>query len=349
MNIDSLENALENIDLSNWDMYMSDIGAPSPTDFAQTLISGKTDITGIFDIAQNLLYESAGEHVPVFVTLLSVSALCAFTKAVKSTNLAGASKAAQLSFLLIAALPVCSLAKEQLFVISDALGRACSLCISLLPTLGAIFTAMGANVSSGVSSPLVLLCTQAAGYFSVNILPALVSVMCAMAIVSSMSYDKRADGLFMFINSFAVFFLTGTLSLFSASACVAIGGASSADSVSMRAAKYAVDNYVPIVGGLFADSFEILRACLGGLKNTIGITASFYIALICLPSLLSCALSSLTLKAVSALSSLMGSDVIGKLCERMSKAFTLLLAGQLTCLLALLVCVCALLSVGAGI
>ena len=48
--------------------------------------------------------------------------------------------------------------------------------------------------------------------------------------------------------------------------------ASAADGVSIRAAKYAVDNFVPVVGGMFADTMDTLVGCSLLIKNAVGVT-----------------------------------------------------------------------------
>ena len=48
--------------------------------------------------------------------------------------------------------------------------------------------------------------------------------------------------------------------------------ASAADGISIRAAKYAVDNFVPVVGGMFADTMDTLVGCSLLIKNAVGVT-----------------------------------------------------------------------------
>jgi len=45
-----------------------------------------------------------------------------------------------------------------------------------------------------------------------------------------------------------------------------------ADGISIRAAKYAVDNFVPVVGGMFADTMDTLVGCSLLIKNAVGVT-----------------------------------------------------------------------------
>ncbi len=47
----------------------------------------------------------------------------------------------------------------------------------------------------------------------------------------------------------------------------------SIDGVAIRAAKYAVDNFVPVVGGMFSDTMDTLVGCTLIVKNALGVAA----------------------------------------------------------------------------
>jgi stage III sporulation protein AE len=49
-------------------------------------------------------------------------------------------------------------------------------------------------------------------------------------------------------------------------------GAAAADGVSIRTAKYAVDHFVPVVGGMFADTMDTLVGASLLIKNALGLT-----------------------------------------------------------------------------
>lgn len=49
-------------------------------------------------------------------------------------------------------------------------------------------------------------------------------------------------------------------------------GAAAADGVSLRTAKYMVDNFVPVVGGMFADTMDTLVGASLLIKNALGVT-----------------------------------------------------------------------------
>ena len=59
-------------------------------------------------------------------------------------------------------------------------------------------------------------------------------------------------------------------------------GTAAVDGVSIRTAKYAIDNFVPIVGGMFADTVDTLVGCSLLIKNALGTTGLLILVSICL-------------------------------------------------------------------
>jgi stage III sporulation protein AE len=59
-------------------------------------------------------------------------------------------------------------------------------------------------------------------------------------------------------------------------------GTAAVDGVSIRTAKYAIDNFVPIVGGMFADTVDTLVGCSLLIKNALGTTGLMVLVGICI-------------------------------------------------------------------
>jgi len=50
------------------------------------------------------------------------------------------------------------------------------------------------------------------------------------------------------------------------------------DGISIRTAKFAIDNFVPFVGGMFADTVDTLVGCSLLIKNALGVTGLILLA-----------------------------------------------------------------------
>jgi len=75
----------------------------------------------------------------------------------------------------------------------------------------------------------------------------------------------------------------------------------SIDGVAIRAAKYAVDNFVPIIGGMFSDTMDTLVGCTLIVKNALGVTSALVLLGTLLSPLLGTAASVFLLKLCAAL------------------------------------------------
>ena len=102
------------------------------------------------------------------------------------------------------------------------------------------------------------------------ILPFSVSSMIFVA-VSSISRNIRLNKTASTIQSISTWLLGIVFMFFSAFTTVQGIGASTIDSVSFRAAKFAAKNYVPILGGYLAEGFDMVVASTTLVKNSFGI------------------------------------------------------------------------------
>ena len=74
--------------------------------------------------------------------------------------------------------------------------------------------------------------------------------------------------------------------------------ASAADGISIKTAKYAIKNYVPMLGGYISDGFELARAGALIVKNALGFSGIFAMSTIVLgPILMICSVQ-LSLKLI---------------------------------------------------
>jgi len=94
----------------------------------------------------------------------------------------------------------------------------------------------------------------------------------------------------------------------------ALQGVTSAvrDGVSIRAAKYAVDHFVPVVGGMFADTMDALIGSALLVKNALGLTGLAILVLVSLFPLVQTLCASFAYRACAALLEILSP---GRLCR----------------------------------
>ena len=104
-----------------------------------------------------------------------------------------------------------------------------------------------------------------------------VTLRCALiagllTILSNLSDDMRIGRLRSLFSQVANWTLGVSFTVFIGVTALQGMGVSAADGVTLRTAKYAVDNFVPVVGGMFADTMDTLVGCSLLIKNALGLT-----------------------------------------------------------------------------
>ena len=123
----------------------------------------------------------------------------------------------------------------------------------------------------------------------------------AIGVVGNISPSVKLDKFCSFLSSAAKTILAAAFGLFVT--LMTVGGISGsiADSVSIKAAKFAVQSYLPLLGGYLSDGFDLVLASVVLVKNSLGaVVALSAIAAIAVP-VVELAVTSLGLKLVAGL------------------------------------------------
>ena len=140
----------------------------------------------------------------------------------------------------------------------------------LLPMLLTLLTALGGSASSAFLHPMVAAASGSMVFLAREVILRLGMCTCAVNHLSDRAHLTRMAQLlrgavcWLLGVSFTVFL--GAMSLQGVTSA-------SIDGVAIRAAKYAVDNFVPVVGGMFSDTMDTLVGCTLIVKNALGVAA----------------------------------------------------------------------------
>ena len=103
------------------------------------------------------------------------------------------------------------------------------------------------------------------------------------------------------------------------------GIGSKIDGLTIRTAKFAVDNFIPIVGGFLSDAVEAVVGCSAILKNGIGFIGLLTLLFICILPILRILVLLLVYKLVAVAIQPIGSSNLVELFNQVSKSLLLLL------------------------
>ena len=157
---------------------------------------------------------------------------------------------------------------------------------ALLPLLLFLLTAVGAVTSAALFTPLMLLAVNVLGILMKTVI---LPMFLLTAVLDSLNFFSRTYRLGqlaslirqggMILFGFGMMLFTGLLAVQGVSGGIA-------DGLGLRTAKFAVGNFVPLVGKMFADSVDVIFGASLILKNAVGIFGMVTVATVCLVPLI---------------------------------------------------------------
>lgn len=141
---------------------------------------------------------------------------------------------------------------------------------AFLPTLLALLAAMGGITSTAILQPVVAVSVGLISTFLKELLLPVIFFSAVLAIVNNISEKFHLSRLASLLKQGCIAVLGLILTIFIGIMTVQGITASTIDGVSIRTAKFAVDSFVPIIGGLLSDAVDTIIGCSLLVKNAVG-------------------------------------------------------------------------------
>ncbi|HEY8552692.1 MAG TPA: stage III sporulation protein AE [Thermaerobacter sp.] len=242
------------------------------------------------DLLGALLRVLAGEvatNSGLLLRLLVLAVLLAVLQAVENAfdNEAVARAAYAVTYLALIALALVSF-RDALAFSQQAIQGLVDFLLASLPVLLTLMAGTGALATAGILHPLVVATAQSTSVVIGQWVLPLIFLAAVVDIAGHFPVGASLSGLARLLRQAALFILglAGTVFL----AVVAIQGAAGtvADGIALRTAKYLVGAFVPVVGGMLADSVELVVTSSMLLKNAVNLLGMLAVfALVALPLL----------------------------------------------------------------
>ncbi|MBR1586530.1 MAG: stage III sporulation protein AE [Clostridia bacterium] len=274
---DALESTLSSLPLSEWQRAYDDLApaGESLTDWVLRLARGEAAVDGetlLRTLGRQLLSALSGSLWRLS-RLLAPAIFCGVLARMRSAfaraNVGEAVHAA--CFLMLAGVMAADLG-DHMALAQAAVSRMADLMQSLFPLLLTLLAAVGGTAASAFFQPAVVAaCGTMTALVRTVTLPLSLAAGVA-AILNHLSDRMRIGRLAGFFRSAAAWVLGVAFTVFMSVTTLQSLGTAAADGISLRTAKYAVDNLVPVVGGMFADTMDTLVGASLLIKNALGLT-----------------------------------------------------------------------------
>ncbi len=280
----NIETLVDSLDLEELQAYLdsfSDFKGISLKDKLMSVATGDfaLDYSSFAEAIVNLIWEEAQTLLPAFAVILAVAVLCGILNSVRSGFLDSSMSEIVnfVGYLSIGAIVLACLLTvlKTAFAALGQMQRQMELVFPLLLTLMA---GSGGTVSAAVYRPAVAFMSGAlVQLFTAVVLPSAL-VIIVLSFVGNISDEvrtKRLSDLFKSVNKWLIGVSLTLFSLF-----LTVQGITSAtyDGISLRAAKYAISNSVPIVGGFLSGGVDLVLAGSALIKNALGSFSIFLLA-----------------------------------------------------------------------
>lgn len=249
------------------------LGNINPEDLINNYIEkGESGIglNEIITLILNILFREIKVVLKLMLSVLTVAILCSFLKnlqdAFKNENISNVAFFACYSILIVI------LSRSLLIsigVATDVIKNICDFMAILLPVLVSMIAISGGIVQAATMDPLVIGAVALIPKIYKAVIIPLILIHCALQFANNISEEHKIDNLCKLTKQ-TVLLLQGLIITFFIGLLTIRGiTADTMDAVALKTTKFAVDNFIPIVGKTFSDAITSVAGYSLIIKNAI--------------------------------------------------------------------------------
>lgn len=334
---DNISDQLDNIDLSELEDFFNNIeNKPNDADFlsyVKNLLSGEYNVEfeSVFDYLFSAFFSDVKKSLPTLISVLVIAIFCGIMQGLRSSFL---SQGIDNIILFVSLLSIILLLTGEMISMwqttKNIIENIAKLCDIMSPVILTLMLASGGNVSAAVYKPAVAFLSNGVVNIFLSIILPLVGIIIAFSVISNFSTSIKISKFIDFTTGIIKWLIGLIIAVFGI--FLSIQGITSAtyDGISIKAAKYAISNSVPIIGGFLKDGFDLVIAGSILIKNAIGVSSLIALFYSVISPVLYMASFSLILKFISALTEPIADVRISGFCTSISKCITYLIVALLS-------------------
>lgn len=314
---ENIRELIAGLDLSALDEYISSVDEIADWNVADKIVEfisgGNVDYDDVFSTLFSLFLDSVKDFLPSFAVICAVSLTCALLNAVRSETMQDS-----VSKVIFYA-GYCSVLVVVLAKVIVLFGG-CMNCMQsmrkqmeiVFPLLLTLMAASGGGVSVAVYRPAVAFLSGGVSSLLTEAVLPFTIVIIVFTMVSGLNDHIKLNGFISFFRNANKWIIGVCVTVFGIFLSVQGLTAAAYDGISLRAAKYAISNSVPIVGGFLSNGFDLVLAGSVLIKNSVGVIGIVLLVLSVLPALSQLIGFSLCLRLSSAVCEPMGEERISR-------------------------------------
>lgn len=276
-----------------------------PVSYIKNYIStgkGNLSFSKICDAAFSLLFKEVKTVLSMCIIIIVIGIICSLIKNLQSAF--SSESISEIAFYACYALMIIVLTRT--FIISldlakDIITQISGFMSKLLPILVVMLGVAGGFTESATMDPIVLGTTIIIPKIYLNIILPLILITFVLQFTNNISTEPKISNLCSLVKSSVLWIQGLILTVYIGLLTVRGITASTIDAVTLKTAKFTIDNFIPIVGKTFSDAIASVAGYSLIIKNAIGSVGLLVLILIILYPIIKIFLSSIILKISSSL------------------------------------------------
>lgn len=276
-----------------------------PVSYIKNYIStgkGNLSFSKICDADFSLLFKEVKTVLSMCIIIVVIGIICSLIKNLQSAF--SSESISEIAFYACYALMIIVLTRT--FIISldlakDIITQISGFMSKLLPILVVMLGVAGGFTESATMDPIVLGTTIIIPKIYLNIILPLILITFVLQFTNNISTEPKISNLCSLVKSSVLWIQGLILTVYIGLLTVRGITASTIDAVTLKTAKFTIDNFIPIVGKTFSDAIASVAGYSLIIKNAIGSVGLLVLILIILYPIIKIFLSSIILKISSSL------------------------------------------------
>lgn len=327
LNLDELEKVLDDTIKEN--QVLPKLNAK---DILLSLIKGdfSLDSKDLLKSLSKLFFQELTVSLGLLAKILAITLISSILTNLQSTfeNSSISELANYITYVLIAILVISSFS-QAMDLAKVTIDKMVGFMQIILPILLTLLTVTGGPNTRILFHPMILMTVNLIGVLIKSIILPLIFFSFIISIISNISNRVEFSKLSELGRQVITFIITGALTLFIGIITI-YGLGSKMDGLTIRTAKFAIDKFIPIVGGFLSDAVEAVVGCSGILKNGLGFIGLLTLLLICILPIIKIVALLLVYKVITVVIQPLGSSNLVEFFNQVGKSLTLILISLLS-------------------
>lgn len=301
-----------------------------PVEYFKSYVkNGQGNITfeTITKIVLSILFKEVKSVLKLVISVIVIAILCSLLRslqdAFKNDNIS------QIAFFACYSILIMILSKSfliSLSVATNAINEIANFMNALLPILVTMISLAGGFVQAATLDPIILVSVTLIPKIYVTIIIPLILISFVMQFANNLSTEYKIDNLCKLMKQTILLFQGVIITVFIAILTIRGITADTMDAVALKTTKFAVDNFIPIVGKAFSDAITSVAGYSLIIKNAITGVGLIVIVLVILYPIVKLGIMTFIYKLSSALVEPISDKRITNAISSVSEALTLLIS-----------------------